>query len=176
MLCMNRKNFEEVKLSKDIQCDALIIQRMVPDTIKLANCIIKGITDDGPAALIVQITDINHLHAALALPNAPIAQGADANESLHAFRAWLLASALLVRPDSQFPTESAVSLAFHHLAGPDAVSMCYQHWSPILWLSHLLQNRDGPMHERIGQFAIIFWVEGTGRHRASISIAPRVFG
>ncbi|KAH9102672.1 hypothetical protein LEN26_013235 [Aphanomyces euteiches] len=156
-------------LSRNISCDASILSVLTQETIKLANLVVNEIDEDD-CGLLVQIHDQNNLHAALALPNSPVIQGADANESLEAFRDWLIHGARTVNAGSQVPEDSAVSLAFHHLTGGEATKkLTNGQWIQLRWMIEIQDNG-------LQEFATVFLLEGIGRRHPTITIVPNIFG
>ncbi|GMF28558.1 unnamed protein product [Phytophthora fragariaefolia] len=157
------------KLSCNIKCDPSVMDLLAPDTIELANCVVKGMKAEDPG-LFVQIIDQNALHQALALNHSPVPQGANADASAEAYRAWLIDGARNVRPNSQVPRNSPFSLAFHPSNQGEAVDILL-HWTHQEWNVLLRENRRGA--NPIGNFAILFWMAGTGLERATFT--QRVF-
>ncbi|KAH9144948.1 hypothetical protein AeRB84_011121 [Aphanomyces euteiches] len=155
-------------LSRNITCDSSILSVLTQETIKLANLVVNEIGEDD-LGLFVQINDLNNLHAALALPHSPVAQGADANASLEAFRNWLIDGARTVNAGCQVPENLNVSLAFHHLTSEQAINIAYGQWLQHHWY---IEIRNSGFQE----FATAFLMEGTGRRRATFSILPGLFG
>ncbi|KAH9102675.1 hypothetical protein AeMF1_020784 [Aphanomyces euteiches] len=133
----------------------------------MANLVVDEIDED-ETGLVVQINDQSNLHAALALPSSPVVQGADANASLEAFRDWLIHGARNVNARSQVPENSSVSLAFHHLTGPEAVDMTSGQWLKYQWCTEIRNNG-------LLEFATVFWMDGTERRRATITIFQNIF-
>ncbi|CAK4626346.1 hypothetical protein LEN26_002275 [Aphanomyces euteiches] len=155
-------------LSRNIACDASILSVLKQETIKLANLVVNEIEEDD-TGLVVQIHDENKRHAALALPNSPVIQGADADESLVAFRDWLIHGARNVNAGRQVPEDSSVALAFHHLTSGEAITIVSGQWILPRWC---IEIRNSEFQE----FTTVFWMEGTGQRRAAITIVPNIFG
>jgi hypothetical protein len=149
-------------LSRNITCDSTIIDLLTPKTIELANIVVNEINEEDPG-LFVQITNQNNLHAALALPSSPVSQGVNADDSLEAFREWLIERAVHVNRRSQVPQNSDVSLAFHQLSLDDAVKITNREWMQQRWNVEIQDNG-------VGEFAIVFLMARTGRHRATFTI------
>lgn len=131
-------------------------------------------TEDG-LIVWVQITNGQNLHAALALPNSPIPQGANVADSEAAFRAWIIAGAANVNPASQFPANSPTSLMFHHLSVGDSFDICTGQWLNHAWYFEMLENRRGPEAARIGEFAMVFVISGTEQNGTAASLVPGIF-
>ena len=106
--------------------------------------------------LVVQLTDQDSLHAALALPGAPLKRGATPHASEAAYRAWLIQGALNVRADAQVPPNSDTSLAFHKLTFEERHAIECEQWKAKQWEWHLAENRRGL--NPIGKFAILLEV------------------
>ncbi|CEG43592.1 uncharacterized protein PHALS_13783 [Plasmopara halstedii] len=169
------KPYKEIatNLSSKIKCDPSVMDLLAPDTIELANYVVKQLKEEDPGVF-VQIIDQNALHQALALNHSPVAQGANADASAEAFRAWLISGARNVHPNSQVPRNSNFALAFHQLTQVEAIGIAYEQWHHRRWYIQLEDNRLGG--NPIGQFAIVFWMAGTGDQRATFSALQNVFG
>ena len=124
--------------------------------------------------LFVQIVDHNCLHQALSLPGSPVHQGVDAMASLRAFIDWIINGARNVNGNSQVPSNSATSLAFHQLTPPQCREILME-WDLTNWKYHLRRNRQGPEGARIGEFAHAFGMDGTGLGRATFTLEKFVF-
>ncbi|GLE00098.1 hypothetical protein PINS_up008825 [Pythium insidiosum] len=161
------------KLSSGIKCDVSVMDLLTPATIELANYVVKRLKEEDPGVF-VQIIDQNALHQALALNHSPVPQGADADASAEAFRAWLINGARNVRPNSQVPRNSHFSLAFHQLTQGEAIDIVFGQWHHQRWNVQLQDNRLGA--NPIGEFAIVFWMAGTGLQRATFTTHQNVFG
>jgi hypothetical protein len=168
-----KKLKNEKKLSTNIICDASLMRILQPDTIELANLVVKGMNVEDPG-LFIQITDHEILHQALALPDSPVPQANNAIKSLQAFRTWLINGARNVRGDSQVPANSDLSLAFHQLTPPQGRAILRQ-WRHIEWLFHLRTNRRGPEAARIGEFANVVVMDGIGPGRATFTLEDDIF-
>jgi hypothetical protein len=168
-----KKMKNENKLSTNIICNASLMRMLQPDTVELANLVVKGMDDEDPG-IFVQITDYEILHRALALPDSPVPPANNAIESAEAFRTWLINGARNVRGDSQVPANSDVSLAFHRLTPPEGRAILDE-WRDIEWLYHLRANRRGPEKARIGEFATVFTMDGIGPGRATFTLERRIF-
>ncbi|KAF4028588.1 hypothetical protein GN244_ATG19721 [Phytophthora infestans] len=161
------------KLSSNIKCDVPVMDLLTPATIELANYVVKRLKEEDPGVF-VQIIDQNALHQALALNHSPVPQGANADASAEAFRAWLINGARNVRPNSQVPQNSRFSLAFHQLTQGEAIDIVFGQWHNQRWNVQLQDNRLGG--NPIGQFAIVFWMAGTGLRRATFTTHQNIFG
>jgi hypothetical protein len=141
---------------------------LTQETIKLASIVVNEINEED-SGLFVQINDQNNPHAALALPNSACIQGADADESLEAFRDWLIAGARNFNAGNQVSEDSDVSLAFHHLTQGEAINITNGQWQQKRWNIEIQDNG-------FEKFASVFWMAGTGLRRATFTITPNIFG
>ncbi|CEG40556.1 uncharacterized protein PHALS_10746 [Plasmopara halstedii] len=156
------------RLSSSIKCEASVMHLLSPATIELANYVVKYLDEEDPG-IFVQIIDQIALHDALTLPNSPISQGIDADESTKAFRGWLINGAWNVRANSQVCQNSTFSLAFHQLTQGDALNIVLGQWLQQRWNTQMQDHQ-------IETFAIVFWMAGTGPRRATFTTHQNIFG
>jgi hypothetical protein len=158
-------------LHPNIRCDDDLKDILSQSSIELCSQILPTLHKDDPG-IIVQIINKSHLHAALALPGTPIAQGANETASEDAFRAWIIAQALAapgVGPNHQCPPNS-VSLAFHHLTEREANSIAYSQWHIVPWVYNIQQQVPAL------EMPLVLWMTGSGRRgRAEMFKAAPVF-
>lgn len=153
-----------------VYCDHLVRERLLPESLALANDIVAEIkrhaskqqpraADDG-VGLLVQLLDRGALHEALALSSSPVSQAPDADASVAAFWDWLVQSALetpLVGQtirivSSQRPTtRDPLVVAFARLSLEDANAVVYRQWQQPKWIHELRASG-------IAQFALVLCI------------------
>jgi hypothetical protein len=144
--------------------------KITNETQSLIDLILPSLKRDYPG-LVLQITNAQDLHVALALPDSPVPPGIDKEASQIAFRDWIIAQAMTVpkvRINNQCPPNSH-SLAFHHLNERDAHAIVYRKWQVISWVDHIQQ------HIPALEMPLVLWMDGSGRGRADIFQAGQVF-
>ena len=113
-------NEATVNLSSNITCcDRNVLKLLTQESISLMNNVMNELNKED-SALLIQIIELNKLHAALSYANSPIPPGIDADASLTAFRDCLVTGARSVSIGCDFSRESNSSFAFHHLTAGEA--------------------------------------------------------
>ena len=118
--------------------------------------------------IVVQLLDLNSLHAALQLPHSPLPAGNDVNSSADSFRQWLIAQALASPGVTGANQVSPECVAFHHLTPGMTNHIIYQKWLIVRWVVEI-QTAD------IAPFCLVLLLEGLGRGKCDITVAAQVF-
>jgi hypothetical protein len=117
--------------------------------------VVSSLRVDDPA-LIVEVTNLPHLHACLGLATSPIPPAANPIASFDAFRNWLANTALTVPGIT--PNNQKGRAAWDHLSEQQAHDIIHA-WTVIPWAHSILQGNMNPP-------ATLLWVSGTGKGRA----------